>query len=373
LNIFADILALLEAEKKAVLATVIATSGSTPTASLSKMLIIHADTKNIGTVGGGSMEYEVAQEAKRLIPTGKAKILTFHLQDDQLLQGLICGGTLEVLLEPINKNQIPLYQHMRTMQENGKECFLWTFIQTDGTVKEKKAFPSIDEALTWTKNISEKSDASLFTSGADTYRDHPAMQMPMEIQRIRTLSGEIIIEPMLCPPDLFIFGGGHIGSALCNVASDCNFRVVVIDDREEYARAIRFPKAAQLLTMNFLCAFDHITITPTSYIVIVTRGHQFDEEVLERALQSNAGYIGMIGSRRKIEAIYRRLQEKGVSRERLEQVYAPIGIELGAVTPAEISISILAQLIRIRRRAHDGPRDKSELMYSFSHKNNVQS
>ena len=125
------------------------------------------------------------------------------------------------------------------------------------------------------------------------------------------------------------------------------------------------------LTIDFLSAFDHISIKSSSYIVIATRGHRFDEEILERALHTSAQYIGMIGSRRKIETIYERLLQHGFSIEQLKRVYAPIGIEVGAVTPDEIAISIVAQLIRIRRGMKDFTRDKSELMYSFFHKNDV--
>jgi xanthine dehydrogenase accessory factor len=147
----------------------------------------------------------------------------------------------------------------------------------------------------------------------------------------------------------------------------------VIDDREQYANSTRFPRASQTLAINFFSAFDHISVKSSSYIVIVTRGHQYDGEILEHALRTSASYIGMIGSLRKVETIYERLLKHGVPIERLKRVHAPIGIELGAVTPEEIAISIIAQLIRIRRVVNDLSRDKSELMYSFFHKNNVSS
>jgi xanthine dehydrogenase accessory factor len=147
----------------------------------------------------------------------------------------------------------------------------------------------------------------------------------------------------------------------------------VIDDREQFVNSGRFPKAAQTMLIDFLCAFDHITFSSSSYIIIATRGHHFDEEILKRSLQTPVKYIGMIGSRRKVESIYERLLKNGVSIEKLKHVYAPIGMDIGAVTPEEIAMSIVSQLIRVRRKENDSTKDKSEVMYSFFHKNDVPS
>jgi xanthine dehydrogenase accessory factor len=377
-NIFSEIISALQTEEKVMLATVIATSGSTPASSLSKMLVKRSGSVSVGTVGGGSMEHEVAEEAKRLFPLGIAKILTFHLKEDELMQGLICGGNLDVLIEPIGREQLPLFQQVNTLNEKGQDCFWGTIIQTDGTVKERRVFNSTEEANEWIdvlskewKNTNTDPTNPAFDPGTHELQYRTGHQN--EIKRIRLPHGELIIEPVLCTPDLFIFGGGHIGKALCALASDCGFRVVVIDDREQYAQPARFPKAAQILAMDFLRAFDHISVKSSSYIVIATHGHRPDEEILERSLRSTAGYIGMIGSRRKIATIYERLQKRGVSQRQMERVYAPIGVELGAVTPEEIAVSIVAQLIRVHRKMKDEAGDKSELMYSFFHKNDVLS
>ena len=378
MNTYSDILSALETEERVMLATIISTSGSTPASSLAKMLVKNNGTKFIGTIGGGWMENEVQTEAKRLLPLGKAKILTFHLKEDELIQGLICGGNLDVLIEPVIREHLPLFQQAVTLCENGQDCFFATFVQTDGTMKDKRIFVTTEETNQWIDTLLAEwkidiRNSANPTSNSDTKQFHHSIQRQNEIRRIRLPIGEIIIEPVLCTPDLFMFGGGHIGKSLCNFAAECGFRVVVIDDREQYSNTARFPKAVQILTMDFQSAFNHISPKSSSYIVIATREHRYDEEILGRALQSSAAYIGMIGSRRKVESIYERLLTNGVPLEQLKRVYAPIGLEIDAVTPEEIAVSIAAQLIRRRRGSKDISRDKSEVMYSFFHKNNVLS
>jgi xanthine dehydrogenase accessory factor len=377
-NIYSEILSTLETEETAMLVTIISTSGSTPASSLSKMLIKNGGTNCIGTIGGGRMESDALKEAIQLFPLGKAKILTFHLKEDELIQGLICGGNLDVLIEPVFRGQRPLFQKASALSENGQDCFLATFIQTDGAVKDKKILFSVEETNQWIDillagwNNDNRHAASLSLNTAANHAHH-TIQHQNEIQRIHLPIGEIVIEPVLGTPDLFIFGGGHIGKSLCTIAADCGFRVVVIDDREQYANAARFPKAAQTMAMDLHSALDHISIKSSSYIVIATREHGYDEEILRRVLHTSAKYIGMIGSRRKVETIYERLLKQGVPIDQLKRVYAPIGIDIEAGTPEEIAISIVAQLIRIRRGAKDLSKDKSEVMYSFFHKNDVLS
>ena len=378
MNIYSEILSALETEEIVMLATIISTSGSTPASALSKMLVKNNGIKSVGSIGGGCMEGDVFTEAKRLFPLGKANILTFYLKEDEFIQGLICGGNLDVLIEPITREQIPLFQQIISFGENGQDCLVATLVQTDGAIKDKRAFATIEETNKWINGMLEKWSKDIRHSTnplphLESNQVHLDKLHQNEIQRIKLPAGEIFVEPVQSNPSLYIFGGGHIAKSLCNFAAECGFDVVVIDDREQYANSTRFPRASQTLAINFLSAFDHISVKSSSYIVIVTRGHQYDGEILERSLQTSARYIGMIGSKRKVETIYERFLKHGVPIERLKRVHAPIGIELGAVTPEEIAISIMAQLIRIRRVVNDLSRDKSELMYSFFHKNDVSS
>lgn len=377
MNIYQQIFTALDAEEKIMLVTVVSTSGSTPSSLLSKMLIMENGATSIGTIGGGFIESEVVTEAKRLLPLGKAKILRFHLQDNELNQGLNCGGNLDVLIEPINRAHYPLFQQVNSLYRNGQDSILGTSLVADGAVKDKQVFISTEEMKLWIENILTESKTEIQQSTSSYHIDcghvfHNLIHRN-EIQRFRLPHGEIIIEPVTCSPDLFIFGAGHVGKSICHFASECGFRVVVIDDREQFVNSVRFPKAAQTLLIDFLCAFDHITLSSSSYIVIATHGHQYDEAILERALQTPVRYIGMIGSRRKVESIYERLLKNGVSIEKLKHVYAPIGMDIGAVTPEEIAMSIVSQLILVRRKENDNAKHKSEVMYSFFHKNDVPS
>lgn len=162
---------------------------------------------------------------------------------------------------------------------------------------------------------------------------------------------DVYIDPIVPVPAVFIFGGGHISLSVSKISAMAGFQVTVIDDRPEFANAERFPEAAQVIAEKFSAVFPRLPVTRSSYMVIVTRGHADDQQVLEWALTTEAGYIGMIGSKRKIGTLYRNLEEKGVAPERLLCVHAPIGLDIGAQTPEEIAVSIVAQMIRVRRKS----------------------
>jgi xanthine dehydrogenase accessory factor len=162
---------------------------------------------------------------------------------------------------------------------------------------------------------------------------------------------DIYIDPIIPVPAVFIFGGGHISLSVSKISAMSGFRVTVIDDRPEFANRERFPEAGQVIAETFSTAFPRLQVTRSSYLVIVTRGHADDQQVLEWALTTEAGYIGMIGSKRKIGALYRNLEEKGVAREKLLRVHAPIGLDIGSLTPEEIAVSIVAEMIQVRRKS----------------------
>jgi xanthine dehydrogenase accessory factor len=160
---------------------------------------------------------------------------------------------------------------------------------------------------------------------------------------------EVFIEPILTPPALYIFGGGHIALALVKMGKLVGFNITVIDNRAEFASAERFPEADVILADDFTKSFPKIKIDKSSYIVIVTHGHQHDEVVLEWAVATPARYIGMIGSKTKNETIFSHLLARGIPQEQLDRAHAPIGLEIEAQTPEEIAVSIMAELIKVRR------------------------
>ena len=171
---------------------------------------------------------------------------------------------------------------------------------------------------------------------------------------------EIFIEPVGSPV-VIIFGAGHIARSLVPLCKMAGLNTKVVDDREQFANRARFPDAGELIVTDFETCFEKLDVTPTSYIVIVTRGHKYDQLVLSRAVRTSSSFVGLIGSRAKITRIFRTLLADGVPRERLESVKAPIGLDIGSRTPEEIAISIAAQLIAHRRHAFIKGKDPERL------------
>ena len=164
---------------------------------------------------------------------------------------------------------------------------------------------------------------------------------------------DIYIEPIVPPPRVFIFGGGHISLFVARMSARVGFQVVVVDDRPQFANKERFPEAQEVVAEEFPLALPKLKVNKSSYLVIVTRGHACDQEVLEWAVETGARYIGMIGSRRKIQTVYKNMEEKGVAPEKFKRVHAPVGLDIGAVTPEEIAVAIVAEMIQERRKGRN--------------------
>jgi len=162
---------------------------------------------------------------------------------------------------------------------------------------------------------------------------------------------DVFVEPILSPPTLYIFGGGHIALSLAKIGKIIGLRVVVIDERPEFANRDRFPEVDEIVFSDFVEVFPKLRVDKSSYVVIVTRSHLSDKAVLEWAVNTEAAYIGMIGSKRKVNTIFENLRSKGISEESLKNVHAPIGLDINAETPEEIAVSILAEIIKMRRTA----------------------
>lgn len=348
------------------LATIISTSGSTPASALSKMLVRQGGVISVGTVGGGCMEGDVLLHANRLYDSGKAEILTFHLNEDDIEHGLICGGSLDVLIEPLTKEHIPLLNELQSLRDEGDDSILATFLRNDGKVAFKVLVDPRPERLS-----EEEGESTASVSQLQSQIPHLKSDLPEEVRktyhrhetrRLKTPDGELILEPMTGSPNLIIFGGGHVSKYVLRMASMAGFRVTIVDDRPKFANPQRFPEAAHTIAIDYMEAFDELTIKSSTYIVIVTRGHRYDEDILEQAVKTPARYIGMIGSRRKVLTTYEHLVERGIPLEALKRVHAPMGIEIGAVTAEEIGISIVAELIK-NRRGDDVPlRHKADMM-----------
>ncbi len=355
-DIYREIVKGLEGGERLALATIIRRVGSAPREAGAKYLI-KKDGTSIGSIGGGCVEAEVWQEGQKAIERGEGKVLRFNLTSEQLAEGgLICGGNIDVLVEPLREDFLKIYQEILGEKERGGEGLLATILSSAETAlppKDRKAFY---------KKSGEKT-GSLLDSPILDERIFREMERILKVKQLEVLavsfpeepkypSGklEILLEPIFSEPTAYVFGGGHISQQLVPLLKKVHFKVVVIDDREMFANRERFPEADDIILTEFEKAFDHLAIDSSSYIIIVTRGHLYDGFVLEKAIRTDARYIGMIGSKKKIQTLYKNLAKEGIPESLLKKVYAPIGLDIGSETPEEIAISIVAQLIQVRRK-----------------------
>lgn len=365
MDIIHETLSALRSESRVMLATIVATSGSTPASAFSKMLLKDNCTASVGTVGGGCVEGDVLREARALYETGRAAIMTFHLTEDHFESGMLCGGSFDVLIEPLTAEHIPLLEQLARLQEEGEDCVVATVLGADGGVLGKAILrPQGHEATPI--NLGAYFSESGGISAVPGLRDRIQLVLQrMETFRLPVEGGEVVLEPVGGHPGLFIFGGGHVSRFVSRAAVMAGFRVTVVDDRPEFANPRRFPEASRTLAIEFSSAFNEVVVGPSGFIVIVTRGHRSDEEVLEQAVKTPAKYIGMIGSRNKVLQAFRNLEERGIAPETLRRVHAPIGIDIGASTAEEIGISIVAELIHARRGGERPVRPKSDVVKEF--------
>ena len=252
-EVFAAVADALERGEPAALVTIVSTTGSTPQRVGAKMLVF-GDGRIVGTIGGGCYENDAFWKAREAITQRKPELVHYELSDDFAQEtGLICGGQMDVYIEPI--------------------------------------------------------------------------------------------EPS---PELYIIGGGHVGFHLARVAHEVGFRVHVIDDREKFANAERFPTAAEVIVDDIPSWIARVSLPAHAYAVIVTRGHTNDLEALRALAPRELRYLGLIGSRAKVARIYDALMADRMPADALQRVHAPIGLDIGAVTPQEIAVSILAELIAVK-------------------------
>jgi xanthine dehydrogenase accessory factor len=341
-DIFAKIVEDLRRKEPIVLATIVSSSGSSPLPSGSMMVVRSKGEEIVGSVGGGLLEALVIEETKKYFTeNGKPRIGTFDLNDDVSNEGMICGGSVDVLLEPLSEKDLSVVRDVMELRANGSDCVLVRLQKESGEI-EKSVLSSRQDEIPESLKAVTGSDTGL----TDAIRRLFGQE---EVRRIKIDRGEIILQPIRGHQDLIIFGAGHVSKYLSQIAAVAGFSTTVLDDREEFADPARFPGAARVFASEFEKAFDKIDVKPSTYIVIVTRGHSSDEQVLERAIKTSAKYIGMIGSKRKVIACFENLVNRGISPSDLKRVHAPIGLDIGAVTAEEIAVSILAEIIRIRR------------------------
>ena len=339
LEIYKKTALVLRSGKNIALITVISTTGSTPGKTGYKMLVWGENAETLGTVGGGTTEAKMINTAKNILPKTKSQVFRFDLDGTEDDGKPLCGGSIEFLIETFDKRNLPLFEELSTVIETGENGALISVISLKKS-PEKIFLKSVDQ-INATSNINFSPEIV------------ESIKRVVDKEQLakKTLEDgvEIFIEAISEQPMVFIFGAGHLSYYISRYAKSLNFRVAVCDDRAEFANKQRFPEADNIIIDDFENVFEELNISKNSYIVIVTEGHKCDEIVLENALKTNAKYIGMIGSKRKTSTILKKLNEKGIPQETLKRVYSPIGISIGAVTPEEIALSIVCELVKIRR------------------------
>jgi len=368
-DVFAEILRLNQQGRRAALCTVISSKGSLPMSGKAKMLVGEDGTMG-GTVGGGCLEADVWAEAQRVLKKDISKIASFILTEQHAGEsGLNCGGKVEIFIEPVVPARVEaVFEEIARIRAQGEKGAIATVISSriPPAMKDKaKLVLRADGTVVGRLGEGGFIEDHVRQKAEDVMREDYLTVLQFEVgedeaQRWGLERGDtldVFVEPIVAIPTLYLFGGGHVSLQIAKIATMVGFKTVVIDDRPAFANKERFPMADATLVEDLTTVFERLNIDDQSYIVAVTRGHQHDEPVIEQAIRTSARYIGMIGSKRKITRMWKKLIERGADRERLAQVHAPIGLEVGADTPEEIAVSIVAQMIQARR----GPKDRKRL------------
>lgn len=342
IDIFRKAAAALETGQNVALATVIFTFGSTPGKPGYKMLVFAGGQETIGTVGGGLIEAKMIEEARNMLTTPTSRVFHFDLAAAPDDEKGICGGMIELLVETFDKRTLPLFKELSLAVDNNQKGVLLSIISPDKQPR-KIFFRDVSR-------IDAIASPELPSELVAAINEEAAKEQCAT--KVSAGGIEVFVESVAKSPKLIIFGAGHLSYYISKFAKSVHFRPTICDDRYEYANSQRFPDADNIIVGDFGRILDKIPIDGDSYIVIVTRGHKYDEIALEQAVKTNARYIGMIGSKRKTMTVLERLKQKGLQEELLNRVYSPIGISIGAVTPEEIALSIVCELVKIRRLGH---------------------
>jgi xanthine dehydrogenase accessory factor len=361
-SIWAEALGVLERGKPVALATVVNVRGSTPREVGAKMFV--GERGQFGTIGGGCGEAEVFRKAQLLLEDRTpARLVAVDLTGDfDQEEAGACGGIMDVFIDLWSPEADLVHARKLAQAAAGRRpAALITVVDSDGEAMRAGAHWVIEPgervpaalglapaALAELAGHAADSDPGLFEVAHDGTLRIARRIEPAGITRI-------FVDPVSAAQRLIIAGAGHIAQPLAALGSMLGFHVTVIDDRAAFANRERFPCANEIIVRRFGDAIDSLTLDRHCCLISVTRGHSYDEEVVETALRQPCGFVGMIGSQRRVRAVLERLKEAGVPSEKTEQVHAPLGLDIGAETPEEIAVAIISEIIRERRT---GVRDR---------------
>jgi xanthine dehydrogenase accessory factor len=339
-DILHDLENALRTGKPVAYTALVETRGSTPQKAGATMLVF-PDGSQAGTLGGGCVEAEVKRRALRLLDEGSCEILTFQLDNDYGWDdGLICGGRMAMLVDPLRPGEdLSYYTMLSEFVAAGRGFTEAVILDAEKAGGGRTA----DRFL-----LDENGEiAAMRSSGEVPLAVREGLRPVSERPRPYVASG-ISYLPRLERCRLVIVGAGHVGQKAAELAAACDFDVWVVDDREQYCNPERFPLAKRLIVGEIDAALSGLEIDANTFCIIVTRGHNHDEEALYHLAETPARYLGMIGSKRKIKLIFDDLLREGISRQALARVHAPLGFDIGSQTVPEIAVSIVAELVAHR-------------------------
>jgi xanthine dehydrogenase accessory factor len=330
-----------------VLATVIRAKGSTPQKAGAKLLV-RKDGSGAGTLGGGCIEGNIWVIAKTLLENHEGPLTNKYLLNEDIAarDGMVCGGSIYLFLDPIREPErfLPFIKEILAVYKGDRAVVLATLVKS----------PIDSDFQVGAKLLVREDGLSMGTFGSSELDIEVVKRagtlMPHGNEAcLETLGeAEIFLEPYPCPPTLVLMGGGHVNKAVAPLAKTVGFQVYVIDDRPEFANHELFPDAKATIAKAFDEALSDVPLNRNTYIIVATRGHRDDDRALEAAVRTEARYLGLLGSKRKVILVFEELMKKGVAIERIKDIHAPIGLDIHARTPEEIALSIVAELVKFR-------------------------
>jgi len=343
---------LLEKGEPHVVATVVKTQGMTPQKAGAKQLI-RQDGTSVGTLGGGCVEGDIWHFAKEMLREHQGpQFLDYHLDADMAAEdGLVCGGKMYFFVEPTWESEmlLPFAREIQKASVSGPAVAVATVVQS------KRPGPRLGSRLLIREDGSSVGSLGDESLQAEICRRGRQIAPFAGNDTIKWPDGtEIYVEGFTTPPTLIIMGGGHIGRSVAALALTLGLQLIVVDDRPEFANQQRFPGARQTVVAPFDEALNRVDVAFNSFILIATRGHRFDDMATLAAVGTPARYIGLLGSKRKNMLIFRELLKQGVSLDKINQIHAPVGLDIGALTPEELAVSIVAELVQTIRGGAGG-------------------
>jgi xanthine dehydrogenase accessory factor len=348
-SIFARLLELKAGSQPTAIATVVRTQGSTPQVVGAKLVVVGEGERGkvAGTLGGGCVEADAILAARDVLANGGRTLREYQLTEDLAWNtGLVCGGTMWILAERTDEaltlGSEDVRDRLGHAANGGAPVAVATLLNRAGRDLAFAGRMLIDAAGESTGSTGDASfDARL--------KDAALAQLPHGTARLVSIDDahDALIEPVTGRPQLVIAGGGHVALAIARQAQLLDFDVTVLEDRPEFSDPARFG-GARVIPGDIAQSIASIDYGWSSYIVVATRGHKLDGDCVLAAVRTSARYIGLLGSRRKTILIEEMLREQGVPEDRIRAVRAPVGLDLGGRTPAEIALSVLAEITQIR-------------------------